>query len=116
MKGFEDDNIQNRYKSIRDFMHTKMPDIAIISIDTIFKGERGNRSPTGICIMEVGSRSTREDILKKMRDDDLEMRDTKGQNIVFGRAKLGIQLERNRNMHRAFEAVQKSDVARGLDN
>ena len=48
-----------------------------------------------------------------MRDDELEMRDTKGQNIVFGRAKLGIQLERNRNMHRAFEAVQKSDVSRG---
>ena len=62
--------------------------------------------------MEVTSKSVREQVLKKITESDMILKDMKDNKITFSRAKLAQQLERNKNMNRAFDRIKKSDIAK----
>ena len=60
----------------------------MVHAESPFKGPAGNRSLSGVCIMEFQSRSIREDVLSKLQDSKSNSK----KNLEIARAKPHLNL------------------------
>ena len=81
----------------------------IQSIEHIGKGPKGDRSLSGVSVVELSSRFGRESCLKKLQGDNAVLKKPALSMLSVGRAKTAIQKKRNDALHRASDGLKKDD-------
>ena len=75
------------------------------SLDHIYKGPKGQRELTDICVVEFASNSIREEVIKKFQKRS-EINNAKLANLQADRAKTQIQLKRNTALRDALSKIK----------
>ena len=83
----------------------------MVHVESLFKGPAGNRSLSGVCIVEFQSRSIREDVLSKLQDSKSDSK----KNLEIARAKTSSQLERNSALRKAEEILKKEAPTKKIE-
>ena len=82
------------------------------TIEHIYKGPAGQRVLTDMCLIDLGSNSTREKVLKDLSSKPVIKDQARGE-LNFDRAKTASQLQRNAILRKVQDLVKKDERARG---
>jgi len=78
-----------------------------MSVEHIYKGEEGKRTPAGLTIIEFRNHDIREHVLKTFNDSESSFKDRCGNKIEVSRAKTAAQRQRNSALKNAKSAIEK---------
>ena len=100
---------------VEKFFADHLGQMKIVTIETIWKGIPGERSKSGMSLVELSSRGERDIVLKKMSEEGISFKDVGGEKLAGTRAKSAAQLKRNGCLRQAEKKI-KQDAAAATHN
>ena len=110
--GFDVMDLQDRTRTLRNFMNEHFKDIKFTTVDTIMKGPYNDRKATKVSYIEFPSRHDVDVVLRGIESKGLSLTDSSGTPLRFARAKTHVQLPRNYALKKAKDLVEKHAAAK----
>ena len=105
--GFDVMDLQDRMRTLRQFMNEHFKDIKFTAVETILKGPYNHRKATKVSYIEFSSRHDANVVLRGIESKGRSLTDSSGTPLRFARAKTHLQLSRNYALKKAKDLVEK---------